>query len=306
MKKIITIAIPFAALLISSCSNDKNDTPPLIGTLQANAGNAKAAFQKAQAADQAGQTKKAADLYGKMADENPIAVEAPKARFRQAQLLEQLGRPVDAFEAYNDFSNKFPGSSQYSQAVSRQQAIAKSAADGNIHSGVLNSKIETSKVVKMHESLRDAAPQSSIASAAQFKIAELYQNEGKAPEAIAAYKKVVADYSDSSHAPEAQYRVGIILLEQAKRGNQDKGNLDRASESFHDYLNRYPNGSRASDARRQLSNLSAQDEQRSYEVAEFYRRKGDKESARFYYNEILKQQKSGSLHDKVKNRLNSL
>jgi hypothetical protein len=34
-------------------------------------------------------------------------------------------------------------------------------------------------------------------------------------------------------------------------------------------------------------------------VAEFYRRKGDNESARFYYKEVLKKHNSGDLHDKA-------
>jgi outer membrane protein assembly factor BamD (BamD/ComL family) len=84
------------------------------------------------------------------------------------------------------------------------------------------------------------------------------------------------------------------------------GNLDRAREAFEDYLSRYPGRARANDARQQIAALGSQDVQRSYDVAEFYRRKGDSESARFYYREVLKKHGSGPLHDKAQMALQSL
>jgi outer membrane assembly lipoprotein YfiO len=158
----------------------------------------------------------------------------------------------------------------------------------------------------MLEKVRDSAPQANTAPAAQFQIGEVYQSKGKAPEAIAAFRKLTLDWPDSQQAPEGQYRIGVILVEEAKRGNQDMGNLDRAREAFEDYLSRYPGRARANDARQQIAALGSQDVQRSFDVAEFYRRKGDYESARFYYREVLKKHGSGPLHDKAQKALQSL
>jgi outer membrane protein assembly factor BamD (BamD/ComL family) len=176
-----------------------------------------------------------------------------------------------------------------------------------VKSGFLfSSKVDTTKLVEMLGKVRDAAPKAASASKAQFRIGEVYQQRGRANEAIEAYRKVVADWQDSSEAPEAQYRVGMILIEQAKRGNQDHGNLDRAREAFEDYLSIYPNGKRVSAVRQEVKLLAQQDLDRSFDIANFYRRKGDLESAKFYYREVLKQTKSGPTHDKAKLALNSL
>jgi TolA-binding protein len=293
-------------ILLTSCGSEDDDPPPLAGVVQASAGPAAAAYQKALAADQAGNAKKAAKLYGKMATDYSTAKDAPQARFREAQLHEQLGNRIDAFDAYSDFLNRYQGSKLYSQALERQTAIAKTAANGEIKTGMFGSSLETSELVAMQEKVRDAAPQAASAPRAQYQIGEIYQNAGKARESIEAYRRVVRDWPESKEAPEAQYRVGMILVEEAKRGNQDKGNLDRARDAFRDYLTLYPNGSRASAVRTQISTLGNQDVERSFEIAEFYRRKGDNESAKYYYREVMKKHSSGSLHDKAKDRLQSL
>jgi TolA-binding protein len=302
----VSLAIISPTLLVS-CGSDDEEPPPLVGSAQASSGPASSAYQSALSVDQAGDSKKAAKLYGKMATTYPTAKEAAQARFREAQLLEQLGKPIEAFDAYSDFLTRYQDSKLYSQALARQAAIAEVAVKGDVKSGFLfGSGIDTTKLVEMQEKVRDAAPQANSAPKAQFQIGEIYQNRGKAKESIVAFRKVVQDWPDSSQAPEAQYRIGMILVEEAKRGNQDMGNLDRAREAFQDYLTLYPNGNRASAARAQIATLGSQDVQRSLDVAEFYRRKGDHESARFYYREVLKKHGSGPLHDKAQAGLQAL
>ena len=95
-------------------------------------------------------------------------------------------------------------------------------------------------------------------------------------------------------------------MEERKPVNQDSGDVVRTREAFEYDLSRYPGRSRDNDARQQVAALGSQDVQRSYDVAEFYRRKGDSESARFYYREVLKKHGSGPLHDKAQMALQSL
>lgn len=296
-----------APLFFASCGSDTEAAPPLIGSAQASAAPAAGIYQEARNYDNKGESKKALRLYKQTADRYPASADAPSARFRQAQLHEQFGDQVEAFEAYSDFLNRYQSSNLYSKALARQSAIAKAATDGNVKSGfIFGSKLDTGKLIGMLEKVRDSAPEASTAPAAQFQIGETYQNKGKAAESIAAYRKLVQGWPESSQAPEGQYRIGMILVEEAKRGNQDMGNLDRAREAFEDYLSRYPGRARSGDARAQIAKLGSQDVQRSYDVAEFYRRKGDYESARFYYREVLKKHGSGPLHDKAAAALKSL
>jgi len=157
--------------------------------------------------------------------------------------------------------------------------------------------------------VRANAPRSASASKAQFTIGEVWESQGNssgATKAIAAYKELVVEFPDSKEAPEAQFRIGKILLEEARRGNQDQANLDRAKEALQDYVRQYPGHGKNSEARQLISNIGGQDIERSYEIAQFYERKGDVGSARFYYEEVVSKAKSGAIHDKAKARLAAL
>lgn len=304
---IACILLSAPALSLVSCGPDA-DAPSLAGNTQAAAIEGEAFYQKAKAADDSGKTGKAIKLYDQTATRYPFAPSAPQARFREAELLQQQGEIVKSFEAYDKFLSRFQGSGLYTTALNRQAAMAQSAADGDIKSSLLGikTKLSLEKTVEMLEKVRDNAPKSAVAAKAQFTIGQLYESKKKYKDAIAAYRQLVKDQPSSAQAPEALFRVGVILTEEADRGNQNQGNLDLAREAFNDYLIQYPGDSRNAEARRLEAALGNRDFQRSYDIAEFYLKTGKTESAKVYYRDIVSRTKSGEIHDKSKARLKEL
>lgn len=296
-----------ASVFLGSCGPDA-DAPILAGNNQAATADGEALYQKAKQADDAGKTGRAIKTYDKVATRYPFAPSAAQARFRQAQLLEQQGEIEDAFDAYDKFLGRYPGSNLYMTALNRQTAMAQSAAEGDVKSSFLGlkTKLSLDKTVAMLGKVRDHAPKSRTASKAQFTIGELYQAKKKTKEAIEAFRQLVRDQPDSPEAPEALFRVGLILMEDAERGNQNQANVDLAKEAFNDYLIQYPNHSRNAEARKLIGNLGGRDLQRSFDIAEFYLKTGKTESAKVYYRDIVKRTGSGALHDASKARLKEL
>lgn len=303
--RLVACILLSASLL--SCGPDA-DAPSMAGNTQSAAIEGEAFYLKAKEADNAGKTAKAIKLYDQTATRYPFAPSAPQARFRQAELLQQQGEIVKSFEAYDKFLSRFQGSGLYTTALNRQVAMAQSAADGDIKSSLLGikTKLSLEKTVEMLGKVRDNAPKSAVAAKAQFTIGQLYESKKKYKEAIAAYRQLVKDQPTSAQAPEALFRVGVILTEEADRGNQNQGNLDLAREAFNDYLIQYPGDSRNAEARRLEAGLGNRDFQRSYDIAEFYLKTGKTESAKVYYRDIVNRTKSGAIHDKSKARLKEL
>ncbi len=302
------VAVVAASLLtVVSCGNNK-DVIGLSDNSQASVGEGEAMFAKAKTADSAGKRSKAIKLYEKMADKYPLAPSAPEARYRQAELLEEEGEILESFDAYQQFLTRYQGSGNYSKALSRQISMAQGAADGEVKSSFagLKTKLSTKKVVEMLEKVRDNAPRSATAAKAQFTIGELHQGRKESKEAIAAYRKLVADQPESSYAPDALFRVGVVLMEEADRGNRNQATLDLASEAFSDYLIQYPGHSKNAEARRLSKNLNSRELGRSLEIAEFYDNTGEIESAKVYYRDVVKRSKSGAAYDKAKARLKEL
>jgi outer membrane protein assembly factor BamD len=304
------VVLPALAVLLASCGDDA-DLPPLVGNASPNNDRAEALFSEAQAAESAGKSSKAIKLYDTLGDEMPLARRAAEARFRQGELLEQAGEIPKAFDAYQELISRYNNSNLYEKALNRQASMAQAAADGQVKTSFLGlkAKISNERITGMLAKVRDNAPRSPQASKAQFTIGQLWESEDNtagASKAITAYRDLVVEYPDSREAPEGQFRIGKILLDEARRGNQDQANIDRSREAFQDYLRQYPGHSRNGEARQLLANLGGEDLQRSFNVAEFYERKGETASARFYYEEVVRKAKSGELHDKAKARLAAL
>ncbi|MES2997419.1 MAG: tetratricopeptide repeat protein [Verrucomicrobiota bacterium] len=296
-----------AAVHLVSCGAD-DDVPPLAGTVQANAGKGEALYQKAQSLEKSGRSHKAVKVYDELADKYPYSPSAANARFRQAELLEGEGKIEDAFEAYDALLVRYPGHKLYKSALARQASMAQRAAQGDIKSSFLGikSKLSLEKTVEMLGKVRTHAPRSRAAAKAQFTIGELYHSKKKSKEAIAAFRELVKDQPDMPEASEALFRVGVIYLEEAERGNQSQGTLDLSREAFNDYLMQYPGHHRNAEARRKIANLQGKDLQRSYDVAKFYQKTGKTEAAKVYYRDIIKSSGSGKLHDAARARLREL
>jgi outer membrane protein assembly factor BamD (BamD/ComL family) len=267
-----------------------------------------ALYAKAKAADGAGRRSSAIKQYERVADKYPFAPSAAQARFRQAELLEQSGDAVESFDAYQKFLTRYRGSGMYSKALGEQARIAQGAADGTITTTVLGvkKKVSYESILEMLSAVRDNAPRSATSAKAQFTIGEIHQREEMPKEAIESYRKLVRDQPESSYAPEALFRVGVILMEQADGGNRNQATLDLAGEAFSDYLRQYPGHSKNAEARRMSRSLGSKDLQRSFEIAEFYEKTGQTESAKIYYRDVLKRSSSGEAHDKAKARLKAL
>ena len=296
-----------SSFFVVSCGNDA-ETPLLAGDTRAAAAKGEEIYQKAKQADDAGNRRRAIKFYDKTASEYPFAKSGATARYRHAQLLEEKGDILGAFEAYGKFLERYPGSDLYGSVLKRQVNMAQNAAEGQIKTNFLGikSKLSLEKTVEMLDQLRKHAPRSRIASKAHFTKGQLYESKRKGKEAIAAYRELVREQPDSPEAPEALFRVGVILMDDAKRGNQNQANLDLAREAFNDYLIQYPGHSRNAEARKHLKGVAGEDLQRSYDIAEFYLKTGKIESAKVYYRDIVKRGGDDKIRSAAQARLKEL
>lgn len=286
-----------AVCALSSCGNSTDDVRLADGTVAASqAGSAAELYAEGYAFENAGKTDKAISRYKELANNYPLAKEAAEARYRQADLLYQTGDLIKSFQAFQDFITTYHGTRRYSDALSKQAAVAHAAATGEIKHNFLGlkSSVAASKAEEMLTQVRDNAPYGDTAPKAQFAIGQLWESKKDSTKAVAAYQEVQLRYPKSSLAPEALYRAGSLLVDAANDGNQNKANLDKARSIFIDLRQLYPGSKQAAAAKAKIAQLGGQDLQRSFDTAEFYRGKKQYTSAAFYYREVIRQTKSGT------------
>ncbi len=294
-------------MLLPACG-PSTDLPLMTASNPQASSEGEVLFQQGKQAEASGNRKRAIKRYDQAASNFPFAPSAAQARFRQAELLEQNGDRVEAFEAYQKFLIRFQASNLYSSALASQGKIAQAAADGSIQKNFLgiHSRLATDKIVEMLGQVRDNAPKTYTAAQAQLTIGRIYQDEHNVAKSIEAYRQLVRDQPDCNEAPEALFRVGVVLTEDATRGNRNQATLDLAREAFNDYLTQYPTHSRNAEARQLLANLGSRELQGSFNIAEYYYKISQFESAKVYYRDVLKRAPSGALRDASSARLKQL
>ncbi len=296
--------------LSSSCGSNVDDQPLAAnGLVQGmDSQTAVSTFAKAKAYQAAGKTKAAIKAYQIVAEKFPLSAQAPEARYQEGSLLYATGELLESFDAYQKFIDKYNSSSFYSSAIQKQSEVALAAAKGDIqHNFVgLKSKLAGMTVEKMLIKVRDNAPYSEQAPRAQFAIGSVWQDRGDSDKAVAGYKGVQERYPNSGLTPEALYRSGSILMKQAAKGNRNKASLDSAKNVFLDLRQQYPSHPRAKDAKTKLAALSKSNVERSFDIAEYYQKKGQTASAAFYYREVIRISSAGSLREKAQLRLSEI
>ena len=313
MHKAPVLSLASIALIsggIISCGNNADKIQLATGTVAAESAKVtNSGYSEARALDANGQTKKAAKLYGRIADEQPMSKEAPDARLREAEQYYKEGDLLRSFDKYQLFIARYHNHSKYTEAITRQSEVTHAASDGEIQHNFLGLKsdIPRSKVEKMFIQVRDNAPYGKTAPKAQFGLGEMWQNNNNIEKAIKAYEDLYVRYPKSSLAPEALFRVGNLLLEQTEDGNRNRGNLDTAQTTFTDLTLLYPNSKQAKIAKQKIRQIEQADIQRSFSIAEFYEKKKQHDAAIFYYNEVMDTTKAGSeLHRLSKQRIAAL
>ena len=301
---LLFLSLPF---LLFSCGGDP-EAARLSSDARAGDGQAQGLYNASLATDQAGNSGKAIKGYKKIIKDYPMSPVAAESQFRLAQLQQQEGDLTDAFDSYDTFLKNYPASPNYSKAIKQQEIIAHGVAEGQIKNSFLGlkSRLDSKRTAEMLGKVRDNAPRSLSAEKAQFAIGNVYKSRKRPDDAINAFRTLTRDYPLSSYAPEAQFQIGKLLLDAAEKGNQDSANLDEARNAFQDLLLRYPNSKRSGDAKREIAKIGSGEIQRSFDIAEFYRKKGQNNSAILYYKEVMRTAKPGPLRNQAAARIAEL
>lgn len=311
MLKILNLIISTCLVFLVSCGDleNKDATAQLASEVSQSQPKAWEMYNKGQDAVAKGKTKDAAKTYDLLAKKHPTFEKSAEANFLAGQYWESINQPQAAFESYEHYIKTFRNGKMYSDALMRQSDIAFSAAQGGLNKKFigLSSEVPHSTVVSMLSQVRNNAPASSLAAKAQFEIGAFLESKDKGIQAAGEYFKVADTFPGHSLAPEATFRAGKLLAGYSTSGNQNSSNLKRAKRTLEDVIQQYPGSSQAKEAKTVLSQISGTDLGRTFDVAQFYEKKGKVSSAKYYYQEVMNKTSAGNeYHEKAKERLNAL
>ena len=265
-------------------------------------------MRKSEEYEKAGNEKAALKSYTVLTKQFGLSALAPKAQRKVGVLLEKSGQVDKAFEAYSAYLEKYPRGEDFDSVVDSMFKIAKMFLEGQKSKKLLGISVGGSveRAQQMFAAILKRAPYSKWAAVSQFNIGQANERQGKYPEAIAAYQAVVSKYPGDAIADDAQYQIGYVLLIQHRDGSNDRASAQKAREAFEDFVSRYPDSEKVSQARDNMATLEGGSTKGSLDIAKFYEKSKNYKAAVIYYNDVIKRQPDSPESGLAKARIEEL
>jgi outer membrane protein assembly factor BamD len=269
--------------------------------------NAEEQFKLSQRYEADGDYKRAGASYRLVVRRFPRSDIAATAQFRSGQMLEREGKLQRAFYEYQGLVEKYPKSSDFEAALQAEYNIGKAYLDGKpIDIYGVPTLPSMSKAQEMFRKIVTNAPYSHMAPLAQYGIAQALEKSGAISATVTAYQQVVDRYPASDVAPNAMYQIGYVYFQASRTTGYDQTAAVRAQEAFEDFLLRYPNSEKVSQAQDNLKILLGRKTENSYNIAKFYDKQRNYKAAYVYYNEVLQQQPDSPEAQRAKQRMDEI
>jgi outer membrane protein assembly factor BamD len=281
---------------------------PLTAISEADANNATAFYAEGRAADEAGSSHTAIDIYQRALKRYPLAPEAATAQYRVAELLEAGGDLSRAFNAYQALLTRYPDTPNFERAVAAQVTIANKYLQGRPQKFLGVSVGNSAKrAQEMYANILANAPFSKYAPIAQFNLGLAYEKQSVPFDAIKAYQKVLDTYPNSDVCDDALYQIGYVYLRIGlAQQSQDLSSLVAARNTFEDFLIEYPNSEKVPQARENMARLGTQESGDVYRIAKFYEFTRDFKASVIYYNDVIRRQPQSKDAELAKARIEEL
>ena len=270
-------------------------------------GTAQQLFDRAQADERRGNLGGAIKGYRTIVKKYPKDTLAAGACWRLGQLLEQQHKYIQAANAYAVMCERYQKNDRFEESVEALFRI------GEMYLANQKTKILGITIKSGNEQAADVftmiirtAPYGKYTARAQFDLGRAREKQGQNEAAIAAYQSVVEKFPNDPIAADAQYQIGYIYSKASASGTYDPAAANKSKIAFEDFLARYPNSEKSSQAKQNLKKMEHKQTSTAYDIAKFYDKQKQYRAAAIYYNEVIRTQPGSAEGEKAKKRITEL
>lgn len=296
---------------------------------------AEAEFASAEKLFQQGDFVKAEPLFKAMAKKRKDTPWGEKAQYYLAESRYQRGNFVGAHDAFERLVTDYPGTLFLEKVVGREYDIAQAwlvaiepaqlksrtkvegqeKTDDKIQktswtdhfTGKLPLVDTSSSAVQALEHVRKNDPLGPLSDDAVMKIARHFEAKADYETAAIYYDQVTVDHPKSEYLQEAQHAAIEMRMKGYLGPQYDGGGLEQARELVTQTMSTFPDKPEADEELlHKLDLVNAQDAERTFTIAEYYRSIRKVPSAEFYYGKIVRRWPKSPFAAKAKVELAAL
>ncbi len=232
---------------------------------------------------------KAIEEFEKLTEVYPTSRLAAEGVYFIGLSWEQKGDPSKAADAYQKLVNKYPYSDRIKEAIKHEFEIANEFSGGGkvkmLGVPVLPGQ---DKALELYQHIVKNAPFGSYGDQAQFQIGELYKRQGEYELSRKAYQTVVDEYPQSELVPKARYQIAYSSMLASKKSQYDEQHAQQAIQEFEEYKDKFPVEPQALEADESIKTIRSEKAERDLKVALFYEDQKKWNSAKVYYEDLIR------------------
>jgi outer membrane protein assembly factor BamD len=137
------------------------------------------------------------------------------------------------------------------------------------------------------ETITYSFPGCELVDDAQYMLGETYYRQDMYIEAQFEYRRLVEDFRLSDRMEDAQFKLALAAYKQSLPPALDQSGTEEAIFRFQQYLDDFPNGNFASEAREYMREARSKIAQKDFHTARFYKRLDYHEAALIYLDHII-------------------
>ncbi|GAB4339322.1 MAG: hypothetical protein Kow0099_14250 [Candidatus Abyssubacteria bacterium] len=239
-----------------------------------------------------GEAEKAEAEYRKVLEYFPDSSYCDLAQYSIGRALEAQGKHEKAVEEYQKVIDNYPNTQLFGHVLEKQRKIADHFFDLGVEREerfILFRGSNFDKAIKTYQKIIQNQPFSEVSAEAQYRIGLCYMKLELYDEASAEFEKVIDYYPSSKWTAEAAFAASDCKFRQALPSKYDKTAAEKAIEKFHYFLKTYPDSSRAEEAREKVAQLKEIVAEHDYSVGLYYRNNMQYDSARFYFDSVVRE-----------------
>jgi len=248
--------------------------------------------------------KRALVEFEKLVKNYPFAKLTSEAQFYVGLCYEETGQYYKAFENYQLVIDKYPYTERVEEIIEREYRIGNLFYSGQkakvFGMAVLPAK---DKAIEIFAKVVENAPYGEYADIAQYKLGQCYVDLRDYINAALAFKEIIENYPKSPLVDDAKYQIAMCAAHSTTGPEYNEEDTDRAIKEFKDFVRRYPDSHMEKEARQFVSKLEDQKAENSFNIAQFYEKRNNPQSAVIYYEEILTQYPESEWSTKALERL---
>ncbi len=225
--------------------------------------------------------------FKKLLKAYPKSFEASESQYYLGLIEEERGNLYEAYLAYQKVVDKYPFSERIKDIVAKEYHIAEQFIAGYKRKALgVTLPVENPSIEILNKVVENST-YGALAPQAEYKLGLVLKGLQRYYEAEDAFNKVISSYPESEWVEPSKFQVASCRAAVSRGPDYDQGAMQDAKQKFEEFVREHPDAVLSKEAEQNISQLKEKEAASSYSIAVFYEKQKAYKAARIYYENVV-------------------